>query len=382
MSDRYDTIIIGSGPAGGTAAFFLGQAGQRVLVLEKESLPRYKTCGGGIPLHLLDQFPFSFEHVIETRVDSVSYALNKQMVTIPLPDRSIGMVMRDQFDACLMQHTSADIRQRSPVRNVEEQGDRVLVETRAGETFHGRYLVAADGASSVAARCLGLRREKTLAAAIEVEATVPPEVFRNFAGAPLFIFGEIRLGYLWVFPKASHLSVGIMAVHPKPGELQAVLKRVMERYQIPLHDTPMHGHPIPLYTRRQAIATANCMLAGDAAGLVDPLNGEGIRFAIKSGRLASEAILAGNPGAYPDMVWRAIGRGHTISRGLAWLFYHFPRTCFELGVRNPYTVQAFVGLLSDRIGYPEVLLRLFGSLPIFLAGQVVSNLSVLLTGGE
>ncbi len=160
MSELYDTIIIGSGPAGGTAAFFLSQAGQHVLVLEKESLPRYKTCGGGIPLHLLDQFPFSFEHVIEARISSVSYVLNKRTVTVPLPDRSIGMVIRDQFDAFLLQQTHADIRQSSAVRNVEEQADRVMVETRGGETFYGRYLVAADGASSVAARCLGLRREK------------------------------------------------------------------------------------------------------------------------------------------------------------------------------------------------------------------------------
>ncbi len=173
-----------------------------------------------------------------------------------------------------------------------------------------------------------------------------------------------------------------MAVHPRPGELQSVLKRVMERYQIPIQEAPMHGHPIPLYTRRQAIATSHSLLVGDAAGLVDPLNGEGIRFAIKSGRLAAEAILAGNPETYPGLVWRAIGRDHTMARGLAWLFYHFPRTCFELGVRNPFTVQAFVGLLSDRISYPEALLRLFGSLPVFLSSQVVSNLSGLLSGRE
>jgi flavin-dependent dehydrogenase len=112
------------------------------------------------------------------------------------------------------------------------------------------------------------------------------------------------------------------------------------------------------------------------------LNGEGIRFAIKSGRQAAEAILAGNPEAYPGQVWRSIGRNHTIALGVGWLFYHFPRTCFELGVRNPFTTQAFAGLLSDRIGYPEVMLRLFGSLPVFLASQIVSNLSGLLTGRE
>ena len=61
MSDPYDVIIAGAGPAGGTAAYFLGEAGKRVLLLEKEHLPRYKTCGGGLSIDFLErQFPFSF----------------------------------------------------------------------------------------------------------------------------------------------------------------------------------------------------------------------------------------------------------------------------------------------------------------------------------
>ncbi len=75
MTQVYDVIIVGAGPAGSTAAYFLGQAGARVLVLEKEELPRYKPCGGGLAARLLDQFPFSFQPVIESRVRAISYAL-------------------------------------------------------------------------------------------------------------------------------------------------------------------------------------------------------------------------------------------------------------------------------------------------------------------
>lgn len=381
MAEIYDVIIAGAGPGGATAAYFLSQAGQRVLVLEKETLPRYKACGGGLSADMLAEiFPFSFETVIETRVKAIAYAFGRRVITIPVPDHSARTVRRDRFDAHLLAHARAEVRQGTAVRQVTETEDRVVVETAEGDTFQGRYLIGADGANSVIAHALGMRRGKTLAAAIEAEVPASPETLRRFGHALLFIFGDVCQGYAWIFPKAEHLSVGIAALRPKPGQLQAALAQVAARYGLSLAGVRLHGHPIPIHIRREPIATARTLLVGDAAGLADPFSGEGIRLAIKSGRLAAEAILSGQPNRYATLIWREIGFSHTFGLGLALLFYNFPRICFLLGAANPYATDAFMDMLADRAGYPEVILRIFGTLPLFLLAEGLAMAAGLFGG--
>jgi geranylgeranyl reductase family protein len=366
MTDIYDTIIVGGGPAGGSAAFFLGQAGQRVLVLEKESLPRYKPCGGGLSEDVLHQFPFSFEPVIERRVKAVRYVLDDQAVAVPLPGDSICMVMRDRFDAYLLQHVRADLRPATQVKGVEEKRDRVIVELESGEKLACKTLIAADGANSTVAHCVGLRRHRTLAAAIEVEAPIPPEILGEYAEMPMLIFGKVAHGYVWIFPKSDHLSIGVGSMRPRPGELQATLKQTIARYGMTLDGAAIHGHPVPIFQRWEPLMTARTILVGDAAGLVDPFTGEGIRFAIDSGRLAAEAILAGRPAAYPRLIDRRIRINHAVGAVMADSFFSRPRLWFSLVVRNPSATHAFVDMLSGRAGYPQVALRLVGTLPVHL----------------
>lgn len=365
MTKMYDSIIVGAGPAGATAAFFLGAAGQRVLVLDKATLPRYKPCGGGISVASLKQFPFSFDPVIEARVESVAYALHDQIVTTPLPPGTILMVMRDRFDAHILAHANAEVRQGTAIHAVIEQPDRVIIETRDGASCAARFLIGADGANSVVAREVGLWHGRVLVAAIEAEVSAPPDVMRQWCTMPLFAFGELAQGYLWIFPKADHLSVGIAGLHPKPGELQATLARVMARYGVSVEGAKLYGHPLPIYTSRQPIATRRTLLVGDAAGLVDPLTGEGIRFAIKSGKLAAQALLAGRPEVYQKLVQRHIGRSHRLGLALSLAFYHHQRSAFTLGVQNPFATRAFVDLLTDRAHYAQVIARLFCTLPLF-----------------
>jgi geranylgeranyl reductase family protein len=378
---QVDVIIVGAGPAGAAAAYFLGEAGQQVIVLEKAPLPRYKPCGGGLSVQMLEKyFPFSFRPVFERQAQSISYALGQHLIAIPVAQSALHLVMRDRFDAFILAHATAEVRSGVAVKQVQETETGVSVTLADGSNFHARYLIGADGANSVVAHELGLRRGRALLGALEAEVTVTPEVQARFSKGPVFIVGELKQGYLWIFPKADHLSVGIAAWHPKAGELQATLKRVMARHGIALDGVPVHGHPIPIYTHREPIATARTLLVGDAAGLADPFSGEGIRLAIKSSRLAADAILAGRPVAYPRQVFRQIGLGHWLGWVVIWVFFTFQTLGFALFVPNPVVTRAFLDMLSDRASYLDVMIRAIMTLPVFLPVQAFQSLKRIFSG--
>jgi geranylgeranyl reductase family protein len=338
-----------------------------VLVLEKAEFPRNKPCGGAVSAGLLARFPFSFDPVIESEITETAYVMGDRTVRIPVPRGAIQMVMRDRFDAWIIRHAEAEVRTSSPVRLVVEEEDRVIVETAGGQRFTAFYLIGADGANSIVASKLGLRQKRQMAAAVEAEIPVEPEVMKNFANKSIFIFGEVRKGYLWIFPKAGHLSVGIGTLRRERAELKKTLERVMARYGISLEGAKLYGHPVPIYQRHETISTKRTLLVGDAAGLVDPFTGEGIRMAVKSAQLAAEAIVAGDITQYQRAVHREIGRSHLFGRVLASAFFYFPGVSFALIARNPLLTRAMIDLVSDRAKYPAVISRLIIGLPAYLA---------------
>jgi geranylgeranyl reductase family protein len=371
--ESYDVIVVGAGPAGASAAYWLGEAGRQVLVLDRERPPRYKPCGGGVPKAVFDRFPFDFSSVIERWVRRVRFRFRDgREVVVDLPDRTVATVMRDRFDFDIVNHAKAEVRDRSAVTALRQDESGVTVSIASGDTFRARHLIGADGANSGVARLVGLRRHKEMGAAIEVEAFVGDGLLEAYVNTALFVFGVPSKGYLWVFTKAEHLSVGVGAFRQRTPNLSQILQQEMARVGVEIDGARRRGHPLPIHTCREPLHRGRVLLVGDAAGLMDPLLGEGIRHAVDGGKLVAESVLAGDTRSYAQRVRREIGRDLLWGRFWARLFYSCPRASFELAVRNPLFVKEFLRLFAGAVSYrrmaacalPNVLLGLGRRLPV------------------
>jgi geranylgeranyl reductase family protein len=329
----HDAVVIGGGPAGATAARVLAERGARVVLLEKHALPRYKTCGGGVVGRALSVLPPAAAQTVEHACHVAEMNLGDGLtVRTRRAEPLISMVMRDRFDAALVEAARgarATVRASCPARDLASRDDTVEVATDDG-LVTTRYVIVADGATSPMAARLGWRPAPRRAPALEAEVAVSAATFARFAAAARFDFAAVPGGYGWVFPKRAHLSIGVAATRAGHGDLHEVLARYLAALDLgPLEGIERHGFLIPLRPRDDGLTRGRVLLAGDAAGLADPLTGEGITAALESGALAARAVLAGGaPAAVSSRYETALAplrRDLRVGRALAHLLYAQPR---------------------------------------------------------
>ena len=359
MVERFDVIIVGAGPGGGMAANILGHAGCKILVLERQRLPRYKPCGGAVPSGVFASLPPICSQAIERHVTRVRFQLRREaQVEHSLSGRPVAMVMRDRFDSLLLSKAPVVIHDGEGVAAVEEERARVTVRTTAGHSYSADYCIGADGAFSLVARCAGLRRRQPLGAALEAEVAVPDPLLERYAETALFLFGTVHRGYAWVFPKRDHLSFGVGTVGGCGRGLRPLLFEAAQQCGLPVERIRPRGHALPVYARLEPLQRGHVLLVGDAAGLMDPLSGEGIRHAMHSARLASQAILAGTVSGYSQRVTEEIGCDLRAGWWLARLFYTSARLSFRLGACDAAVVSAMARMISGEWSYRELWRRL------------------------
>ena len=359
MRDDADVVIVGSGPAGGSAAYFLVQAGLRVLVLEKERLPRYKVCAGGVPAAAMQVFPFSFAPVIEQWVQRMTFIHGKAQITHQVPPESLAMVMRDRFDQYLIERSGAQVLEGCQVLDLSQDRELISVQVEGrSRPLKARFAIGADGPNSKVARSIGLRRTRRMGAALEAEIEAEPLVQDDFQGRVVVELGKVDFGYAWIFPKTSHLSVGIGSMTKGAHSLPQHFTASMTRMGIDLSFSRLKGHPLPIYIKPEVVHKDRVLLAGDAAGLVDPLTGEGIRHAIESGRMAAEAIIHNRIEGYSQRIHEAIGRDMDWAAKLARVLYSWPGPCFHWLVRHRPIFKDMIRIANDGLKYRQAVRRI------------------------
>ena len=333
----YDVVVVGAGPAGSTAAFHLARAGLRVALVERERIPRYKTCGGGLVARALRWLPAPVAPVTERVCYEIVVGLLPRGLTFTCrrPEALVTMTMRPALDGLMAETAAAagaDLFASCPVRAVEPEVGGVRLRTAAGPLRAG-FVVGADGATGPVSRTAGWDTRRAAIPALELEAEVDDATMGRFASAARFDFGLPRRGYAWVFPKAAHLSIGVLSTRRGARELGRALSAYLAYLDIRPRGT-RHGYVIPVRLAESPLVRRRLLAVGDAAGLADPLTAEGISFAALSGRLAADALVAGGldearvRARYERAVARRI-RPELRAAGVLARFVHGPRPVQE-----------------------------------------------------
>ena len=325
---RFDAIVVGAGPAGSTAARELASGGARVLVVDRAEFPRYKACGGGIPLRTEKLLPFPIDRVVEDSVSLLQVShKGARRFTRDSREPFAHMVMRDRFDALLLEQAhkaGAEFRPGTTVREVSLNG----TSTVRAEAFEAEadYLLCADGAHSPVGKMAGLGEGIAECAAWEVEVRAP-EIRRNaYRGRALIELGYKPWGYAWVFPKAELLSIGIVLPPGQAGSMKEHVRAYIESLGLAGAEVEIaRGHKIRFRRGNEPIASERALLLGDSAGLADEFTEEGISYAVESGRLAARNILRGLSGGaitgYQRDIDREIMPELKAARRISYMFY-------------------------------------------------------------
>lgn len=362
----YDVVIVGLGPAGATAAAALSRGGLAVLGLDKDTHPRYKVCGGGLSARIEQLLEPGFRSVVEQAITGVQFVhRGRDPLVIHAREPIAYMVMRDRFDHYLVQQAiqaGADIRAGAAVEEISQDESGVEVVTGQGR-FRAQLVIGADGANSLVARQLFPNRSHYRAPALESEVQIGEGRHFPGAGTILVDVGAARQGYGWIFPKRDCLSVGVGEFRRKATNLRATFDRfVQEEGGLREWEVPRPvGHPIPAYSEPEGrnaqdgqslFVSGRAALIGDAGHLVDPLFGEGIYYAVRSGQMVARAIVADKRLraesllAYEAALEREILPDFRVTGRIARVVYAFPRLAFKLLRRYQEVVQAYFKVLQ------------------------------------
>ncbi len=304
---NYDIIVVGAGPAGSIAAYDLAKAGHKTLLLEKFSLPRDKPCGGAVMFRgvriLRGRIP---RDVVEQKIYGLRFVLPTENSAEFKSDKMIGItVHRSRFDEFLARRAEdvgVELIENARVFRAKTDEKCAQVVTSDGREYKSHFVIGADGVNSIVSRSLGLRPPRKdpykVGLGMEADFEVGKEgVLQAMRGDPSILEivpVENRVSYGWVFPKRRHLAIGVAGasvhMHPLRSIFDNFYKKMEGRLGVKLAPEKRRTYFLGGDGLGSKNITQRALLIGDAAGFVDPMMGEGIAYAMRSGQHAARVV--------------------------------------------------------------------------------------------
>lgn len=377
-------VVVGAGPAGSTTAREAASRGASTVLLDRAKFPRDKPCGGGVTVRCANLLPFSIDPVVEDVITGARLKVRGRREVVRDGDQALTfMTQRRRLDAFLVdraQEVGAEFRDGEGVTDVVANPDGTYrVRTKGGTELLARVVIGADGANGIVGNRLGYEVAATAAVAIEGNFPCPGGVPAKWRHRVALHFGPYPGGYGWVFPKGDHVNVGVGGWKDAMGSsLREHLAHVCQTYGFKVEDLEnVRGHHLPMQRRGMVMAARGSAVVGDAAGLVDPLSGEGIYAALASGAAIGPVIedyLAGRVkslSGYQAVLERGVLSEVDASTALMDIFHAWPDPFVWMLQHSGRFWQGGVDLLRGDATYHDLTYQ-FGPVGHALLGPAAS----------
>jgi menaquinone-9 beta-reductase len=369
---KYSVVIIGAGPAGSSAAKILSKAGISVAIIDKNIFPRDKLCGGLLTKRSKLVFESIFDNddwskIVDYSSSGCSFYSGYSKINEVNNYSKIYFTNRYNFDNILLNSAVRSGTQTylgSQLVKIDNSSKSIMLKDN--RIIEYEFLIGADGVNSFVSKYLfgkSYNKEK-IAFGLEVDIDRKEMKDSNIV-LPEIFFGLVNWGYVWVFPKKDKLTIGAGGLLTKNINLNKVLlvNFIKKRFGIVLTDEKIRGHHLPFGNFRSTPGIHNILLCGDASGLVEPITGEGIAFAMDSGKMCGMSIIKAIEANTNNALCFYIKNYKKITKIFFWskilrnFIFHplFSKMFIKLLSKSNSMPKKYLDLLEDKIKYEELI---------------------------
>ncbi len=363
----FDIIIIGGGLSGSSTALNLSKKGYSVLIIEKESEVNIQPCAGGMASSMKEFLPLDIDQAVESKIRNVEFRWkSSDNVIADLSGESpFWIIRREKLDKLLLdeaQKYGSEILRPAQVEKIKSQNKAWIIKCSNKAVYKSKFLVIADGSQSKWAGYfnLGPRKPKfanTISLRLKGLGNIPKDSVR-------FEFGFIKYGFAWAFPLKDSVNIGIGTfINNKLLEDKALNNTVIKSFGFEDLSFKVVHKKLRIWNGINKLNGERVIAVGDAASLCDPFLAEGIRPSLISSYYAAESIdycLSNNNddlNNYSTLVNSKWGKSMAWGKRIAQIFYRFPRTGYQLGIKRKTAPKRIAQILSGQMNYEDIAMR-------------------------